>query len=97
MRFLIALALILAIPAFASAQQADAAAEATTVQLEQSITADDTPYAPVQAGTATDAEQATDAADAPTEATAVQEPASRNWWYIVGAVVVGGLIVALLL
>ena len=96
MRFLIALALILAIPAFASAQQADAA-EATTVQLEQSITADETPYAPVQAETSTDAEQATDAADGPTEATVVQEPASRSWWYIVGAVVVGGLILALLL
>lgn len=97
MRTILALVLLLSIPAFAAAQQqADPVDLAPTVQLEQS-----TPTftgGSVLDADLPDTDVEVQAHDAPMDdAALMQEPGSRNWWWIVGAVVVGGLIVALLL
>ena len=100
MRFILATILMLAIPAGLNAQQAAEAdqLDAAPVQLEQSVTTQDAAHGPVSPEATPDADVSVDAADAPADnAAALQEPNSRQWWYIVGAVVIGGLIVALLL
>ena len=96
MRFILASILVLAIPAGVAAQQSDLA-DAAPVQLEQSVTSQDAASGPVAPTAATDSERAVESADAPAENAALQDPGSRQWWWIVGAVVVGALIVALVL
>lgn len=102
MRTLIAALLLIAIPTFAAAQErADPIDMATpTVQLEQSTPAPAGPAPAAQVDvidrdvdTPVEAEARTAPVD---DVVDIQEPGSRNWWWIVGAVVVGGLIVALL-
>lgn len=97
MRVLITLILFLAIPTFATAQQADAVDATTpTIQLEQSTPSPSSGAAELDAS-APDMDVELETRDLPTEdAAAMQEPGSRNWWWIVGAVVIGGLIVVLL-
>lgn len=99
MRTLVATLLFLAIPTFAAAQQqSDALGETPVVELQQSQTP-----APTAATSSVDAETAdtevqmenrTTQAD---DVAAMQEPATRQWWYLVGAIVVGGIILAVLL
>lgn len=92
--FILALA-FLAVPALAAAQQADLSADpaAPTVQLEQS--ASETADAPApQLQEVTLEERSV----TPDEAALQEEgPASTEWWYLVGAIVVGGIILAVLL
>lgn len=99
MRTILTLALLLAIPTFAAAQQqADPVDMATpTIQLEQSTPASST-MAPAASADAPAADVEVEArTTAPADdAAEMQEPGSRNWWWIVGAVVVGGLIVVLI-
>ncbi|MBW3552759.1 MAG: hypothetical protein KY466_04565 [Gemmatimonadetes bacterium] len=100
MRFILACILVLAIPAGVSAQQADQGdpSDAAPVQLEQTVTSEDAAPGPVAPAASTDSERSVESADAPAENAAVlQDPGSRQWWWIVGAVVVGALIVALVL
>ncbi len=100
MRTLGTLLLLLAIPTFAAAQQADAADVADlapVVELEQSTPSPAVSPATVSADAPTpDVE--IQSRDIPAEQpAAMQEPGSNQWWYLVGAIVVGGLIIALLL
>lgn len=98
MRTLMALILVLAIPTFATAQQADAVDTDATpvVQLEQSNVTP-TSTAPAATVAPANANVEVETRDAPVEDVAeMQEPGTRNWWWVVGAVVVGGLIVVLL-
>lgn len=97
MRTLVAVMLMLAIPTFAAAQQAPDALDAEpVVELERStpevnMTSDMDAAAPV-----TDLE--VEQRDAPVEnAAAMQDPNTRQWWWLVGAIVLGGIILAVLL
>lgn len=92
--------LALALPTVLTAQEAsELDGDAPRVQIEQTTDAAESP-APaldrvdLDAERTVDAENRTSTAD---EAAAMQEPRSRNFWYIVLAVVVGGIIVAILL
>lgn len=102
MRTLVAVMLFLAIPTFAAAQQASDALEATPVVELQESTApasvDATPASPTTQLEASDTDLQMETQNTQAdEAAAMQEPATRQWWYLVGAVVVGGLILYLLL
>lgn len=96
MRTLLSLVLLLAIPAFASAQEADALDATPVVEMQQSNTVTSGPAAvDVEAQ---DADNEIQSQDLPTQdAAEMQEPGSRQWWWLVGAIVVGGLLVALIL
>jgi hypothetical protein len=97
-RILIALA-FLAVPALVEAQQPDADIQeaAPTIQLEESV-----PGAPTLEAVDVDAPAPqlpaveSSRADQPADA---QEggPATREWWWLVGAIVAGGIILAILL
>jgi hypothetical protein len=102
MRTLVAVLLFLAIPTFAVAQQASDALEATpVVELQQSTSptsVDVTPPSPTTQLDAVDADLQVEAqATQANEAAAMQQGPDRQWWYLVGAIVVGGLILAVLL
>lgn len=95
MRVLLTAIILLALPAALTAQEAADEIPAE-VQLQQSVSTDLAEPAPSEVVPSID--PAIESADAAEEAAAVvQDPGSRSWWYIVGAVVVGGLILALLL
>ena len=97
MKLLGTLLLLLALPTFASAQQADVADEAPVVELQQS-TASPTVGPADMSADAPAPEVEAQSRDLPDESpAAMQEPGSRQWWYLVGAIVVGGLILALVL
>lgn len=102
MRTLVAVMLFLAIPTFAAAQQASDALDATpVVELQQSTapaSVDVTPASPTTQLEAsdTDVQMETQNTQA-VEAAAMQDAPNRQWWYLVGAIVVGGLILAALL
>lgn len=97
MRTLLSLVLLLAIPAFASAQQADVLDTTPVVEMQQSNTAATSGPAAVDVE-AQDADIEVQSQDLPTQdAAEMQEPGSRQWWWLVGAIVVGGLLVALIL
>lgn len=103
MRMIIGLALLLTLPAVAAAQQTAPAQQgdaAPVVELQQSIPAPTAAPAPATAApdlqTQPDAgvEAApADAADAEMQA----GPESRRFWYLVGAIVVAGIILAVVL
>lgn len=95
MRTLVALMLVLAIPTFAAAQQAADPADATpVVELERTTPEANTTVERVAPATDVEVEKR----DAPVEdAAAMQEPGTRQWWWLVGAIVVGGLILAVIL
>jgi hypothetical protein len=98
MRTLVAVMLMLAIPTFATAQQADDPVDINpVVEMERSTTAASSAPAAVDAdASATDVEVQT--REAPVEdAATMQDPATRQWWWLVGAIVVGGIILAVLL
>jgi hypothetical protein len=98
MRILGTLLLLLAFPTFASAQQADAVEEAPVVELQQSTPSPSVDPASAHAeAPAPDVEVQSRDIPAESPAAAMQEPGSRQWWYLVGAIVVGGLILAVLL
>lgn len=91
--------LALAIPSvIASQESADLAEDAPRIQIEQTTDAAESP-APDFDRVDLDAERDADVENRTTTAddAAVQEPGSRNFWYIVLAVVIGGIIVAVLL
>lgn len=97
MRTLVAVMLMLAIPTFAAAQQApDALDTEPVVQMERStpdvdMTSDMDAQAPV---TNVEVEKR----DAPVEdAATMQDPNTRQWWWLVGAIVLAGVILAVLL
>lgn len=97
MKTLVAFMLMLSIPTFAAAQQAPESLDAEPViQLERStpdvnLTSDMDATAPV-----TDVE--VEQRDAPVEdAAAMQDPNTRQWWWLVGAIVLGGIILAVIL
>lgn len=104
MRTIIGLGLLLALPTLAAAQQTAQSQEgdaAPVVELQQSVPA---PAAAAPAAatshraidTAPDA--AVDAATAEAADVAMQAgPESRQFWYLVGAIVVAGIILAVLL
>jgi hypothetical protein len=102
MRMLATAMLFLAIPAFATAQQSTDALEAAPVVELQQSTAPSSLNAPAAVdGVSAEApapdvqlESQSSQADQPA---AMQDPATRQWWYLVGAIVVGGLILAILL
>lgn len=97
MRTLLSLVLLLAIPAFATAQEADVMDATPVVEMQQSNTTVTNAPATVDVE-AQDADIEVQSQDLPTQdAAEMQEPGSRQWWWLVGAIVVGGLIVALLL
>lgn len=105
MRTMIALLLVLAIPTFAAAQQqADPVDDVQPVVEMQESAVAPTDAAPAANASATDAMDAA-GADVEVETRAVpvedaaemQELGSRSWWWVVGAVVVGGLILAVIL
>ncbi len=97
MRTLAPLFLLLALPTFAAAQQADVTDEAPVVELQQSTAAPTVSPASMNADApAPDVE--IQSRDIPAEnPAAMQDAGSRQWWYLVGAIVVGGLILAVLL
>lgn len=97
MRTLVAFILMLAIPTFAAAQQAPESLDAEpVVELERStpdvnLTSDMDAEAPVN-----DVE--VEKRDAPLEdAAAMQDPNTRQWWWLVGAIVLAGVILAVLI
>lgn len=97
MRTILSLVLLLAIPAFATAQEADVMDATPVVEMQQSNTTVTSAPAPVDVE-AQDADIEVQSQDLPTQdAAEMQEPGSRQWWWLVGAIVVGGLLVALIL
>ncbi len=96
MRTLVAVMLFLAIPTFAAAQQATDAVEAAPVVELQQSTAPTTAAAVDAEAPAPDIQLETQSSQADQPA-AMQDPATRQWWYLVGAIVVGGIILAVLL
>jgi hypothetical protein len=99
MRNLVLALVFLAVPTLVVAQQADPATDLTvpTVELQQS-----TPATPA----ATDAAGAEPADQAPvdaqsetvtTDAAVMQDPTQPRWWWLVGAIVVAGIILAVIL
>lgn len=101
MRYVLSLVLMLMLPAAVSAQQAgtaDDASDRAEVRLEQTVTPEQAANAPSTVPVEIDTDRAQDLTETPTEnAPVAQDPGTNQWWYIVGAVVVGGLILALLL
>lgn len=97
MRTVLSLVLLLAIPAFASAQEADVLDPTPVVEMQQSNTTVTSSPAAVDVE-ARDADVEVQSQDLPIQdAAEMQEPGSRQWWWLVGAIVVGGLLVALIL
>lgn len=97
MRTLLTAVLLLAIPAFATAQDSDVLDTAPVVEMQQSNTAMTSAPAAVEVE-AQDADVEVQTQDLPSQdAAEMQEPGSRQWWWLVGAIVVGGLLVALIL
>ncbi|HUG39840.1 MAG TPA: hypothetical protein VMM12_05120 [Longimicrobiales bacterium] len=91
--------LALALPTVLTAQEAsELDGDAPRVQIEQTTDAAESP-APALDRVELDAERTVDAENrtSTADAAAVQEPGSRQFWYIVLAVVVGVIIVAVLL
>jgi hypothetical protein len=105
MRMVLPLVLVFAMAGSAQAQQAPAAAADNTPAVEarlapvpsaQQVQPAPTDVKPIQTTESRATGEATNTAVAD-EAIVRQDPTNRNWWWLVGAIVLGGIILAAIL
>lgn len=98
MRFIIALALLVAIPSFAVAQQpADPVEDAPIIELQQTTPDRATETAAPEIAPDVQTQQEATEAPAADDVADMQDPATKQWLYLVGAIVVAGIILAVIL